>query len=57
MEVLLVTNEIKEQIRQNVSPEILLPLAQKQGFISLQQDGLKKVSQGLTTMEELSRVV
>jgi len=57
-EVLNVTEEIRKAI---ISPEFSLDalraLAKKQGMITMFEDGIRKVELGLTTIEELFRVM
>lgn len=55
-EVLPVTPEIKQLIMQKASSDSLAQQAKKEGFLSLKQDGIKKVLLGLTTIEEVLRV-
>ncbi|PKH22740.1 type II secretion system protein GspE [Enterobacterales bacterium CwR94] len=56
-EMLPVTNALQTAIAEGQSPESLATLAGTQGMSSLFQEGLKAVSRGETTLEELSRVV
>lgn len=57
-EMLNVTEEIRKEI---ISPGFSLDnmrnLARKQGMISMFEDGLRKVEKGMTTVEELLRVI
>lgn len=55
-EVLEVTKEIAEAIVKNASTEELRTLATAQGMRSMVQDGIEKVTQGMTTIEEILRV-
>lgn len=57
MEVLLITEEIRDHVRQNFFSDALSQLIQKSSFVSLFEDGFGKVLAGLTTIEELSRVL
>ena len=50
------TSEMKNLILQNPSTQQIWQLAKKQGSCSLFEDGLEKVKNGLTTIEELLRV-
>lgn len=54
-EVLSVNEEIKDLILNNSSSIHLIEAARKEGFITMREDGLLKVAQGLTTIEEVHR--
>ena len=56
-EALRVTNDIRKLIGQNVSADQVYRLARQQGFRNLREDGLLKAAQGLTSVEEVLRVV
>ncbi|MBT4209559.1 MAG: type II/IV secretion system protein [Candidatus Komeilibacteria bacterium] len=55
-EIIKVSAEMQDLILQNPSKQQLWDLAQKQGSVSLFEDGLEKVKSGVTTLEELMRV-
>jgi type IV pilus assembly protein PilB len=55
-EIIEVSAEIRELITKNVSESDIMAIAIKQGSISLMQDGLNKVSAGITTFSEVIRV-
>ena len=55
-EVLPVTPEFQDAIGRETATPVLRDIAIKQGMQTLREDGLRKVAQGLTTLEELSRV-
>ena len=56
-EILPIDTEIKEMILEDVSLDEIRKYAKKNlGFLSLQEDGVKKIEQGLTTIEEVLRV-
>ncbi len=56
-EILPVDREIKEMILKDVSLDEIRNYAKKNlGFLSLQEDGIKKIEEGLTTIEEVLRV-
>jgi len=56
-EILPVDTEIKEMILEDVSLDEIRKYAKENlGFLSLQEDGIKKIEQGLTTIEEVLRV-
>ena len=55
-EFIKMTSEMKNLILQNPSTQQIWQLAKKQGSCSLFEDGLEKVKNGLTTIEELLRV-
>lgn len=55
-EVLEVTKEIKDLVTQKSGSDDILALAKKQGMTSMLDDGLEKITKGLTTIEEVLRV-
>lgn len=56
MEILPLTDAMREQILQEKNAQKVQELAQKSGFLSLQDDGMIKVIMGLTSLEEVYRV-
>lgn len=56
-EVLIVSSTIREAIIENASSTDLNELALSEGMVSMRNDGLEKVSKGITTLEEIDRVV
>ena len=56
-EVLLVNQEIKDAISSNIRKDKLRNLVYKSDVTTLLQDGLEKVIQGLTTFEEVLKVI
>ena len=57
-EVLVITQEIRDAIANGMSKEKLRTLVyKKEGTTTLLQDGLEKVLQGITTLEEILRIV
>ena len=55
-EILTADDEIKEKIRASVGPTELEKLARKKGMVTLYQDGLLNVLNGLTSLDEIERV-
>jgi type IV pilus assembly protein PilB len=55
-EILLITEDIREMILQRTSSQQIKSRAISQGMLTLRQDGLLKVAQGLTTFSEVIRV-
>jgi len=55
-EQMVVTEDIRSLILENVSSRKLRQLAMQQGMNSLREDGLRHLSQGKTTIEEVLRV-
>jgi type IV pilus assembly protein PilB len=57
-EILNISDEVRKLI---INPSFLLDdlrtLAKKEGMVTMFQDGLRKVERGITTMEELLRVI
>ena len=56
-EVLKVTSTIKEMILSNASPDQIEAQAKKEGMMTMIEDGIFKAVSGLTTLEEVFRVV
>jgi type IV pilus assembly protein PilB len=56
-EVMLVSEEIERLCAERASSERIAEVARAQGMRPLRQDGLGKVAAGLTTVEEVMRVV
>lgn len=55
-EIIQITPEIKELILKNPSSKLIEDLAHTQGTHSMFDDGIEKVKNGITTLEELLRV-
>lgn len=56
-EVLPVTETIKELIMKNATSDQIQEQAQKEGMLGMVEDGFIKAAQGITTIEEVIRVV
>ncbi|CAN5897269.1 hypothetical protein BH23PLA1_BH23PLA1_23540 [soil metagenome] len=56
-ELLVVNDAMREMIRENPSMNAIKAEARKNGMVYLQEDGLRQVIQGRTSIEELLRVV
>lgn len=56
-EVLLINQDIRDAISNNMRKEDLRHLVYRSGVTTLLQDGLEKVVQGLTTFEEVLRLI
>lgn len=56
-EVLIITQEIKDAISGNIPRDNLRELVYNSDVTTLLQDGLEKVAQGLTTVEELLKII
>lgn len=52
-EVILVDKEIRELIHGDVDPNKIMEMAKKRGTLSLLESGLKKVEEGITSLEEV----
>jgi type IV pilus assembly protein PilB len=55
-EVFYVDEEVSDILSGSVDEEKLRQIAEKQGMISMKQDGMLKIVSGLTTLEEVERV-
>ncbi|MCL4079157.1 Flp pilus assembly complex ATPase component TadA [Coriobacteriia bacterium Es71-Z0120] len=56
-EVMLVSEEISDLTVKEATAEKIRQVAIEQGMLTLRQDGLEKVRMGLTSLEEIARVV
>jgi type IV pilus assembly protein PilB len=56
-ELLVVEGPIREAIHSNVRAEDILSTARASGFRTMQEDALQKVKDGLTSLQEVRRVV
>ena len=56
-ELLVITEAMRDMIRENPSLNAIKAEARKNGMIYLQEDGLRQVIQGKTSIDELLRVV
>lgn len=56
-EMLAITPEIREQIEQRIPVTRIISNLQKKGHISLSEAGIALVTQGITSLEEIRRVI
>jgi type II secretory ATPase GspE/PulE/Tfp pilus assembly ATPase PilB-like protein len=56
-EAILVDEKIEKVILERPSETEILKASQNQGILNMQQDGILKVLDGITTLEELGKVV
>lgn len=56
-EVLTFTDSLRQAVLEGMSANKLRKLAREEGMMTMYEDGLKKVEKGLTTKEEVARVV
>ncbi len=56
-EVLLMSDELRSIILENPTPTALRLAARNQGLLTLREEGLRLVARGITSLEELNRVV
>jgi len=56
-EVLIINQDIKDAISENIRKEALRELVYNSDVITLLQDGLQKVADGLTTFEEILKII
>ena len=56
-EVLMINEEIRDALSTNIGRDKLRDLVYKSDVITLLQDGLEKVANGLTTFEELLKII
>jgi type IV pilus assembly protein PilB len=55
-EILTMSDEIKASLSEQISEYQVRELAKQQGMVTMQQDGVLKVLDGLTTVDEIQRV-
>lgn len=56
-EVLPVTSTVKELVMKNATADDIHNQARKEGMLTMSEDGIFKASQGVTTIEEVLRVI
>lgn len=56
-EILVINKHMRELISTDSNEELMYGAARKAGMVSLWDDAVKKVLQGLTTLEEMKRIV
>ena len=56
-ELLTLDDVLKDAIRRSASPEQIAPIARQQGFLSFQEEGVLAVVTGLTSIQEIQRVL
>ena len=56
-EILIVTEEMADLIVEGKERSLILNIAKHNGFISMIEDAIKKLKEGITTIEEILRVV
>ena len=50
-------DEIRQALLKKPDVQSVLPVARKSGFLTLQEEGVLAVAQGLTSLQELQRVL
>jgi type II secretory ATPase GspE/PulE/Tfp pilus assembly ATPase PilB-like protein len=50
---MMMSTPLRKAIMSEVGTDDLRAIAQQEGMLTLREDGLKKVEQGITTMEEV----
>jgi len=56
-ELLVLDDELRKAIIKNPTPEAVLPIARKKGFLTIQEEGILAVLTGMTSLQELQRVL
>jgi len=56
-EAIFTTREIEQTIRKNLTTREIEDVAKEQGFLSMKEDAVIKVLQGITTLDEVRRVL
>ena len=57
MELLKFDAELDELVTQRASLKTMTEYLRQHGFVSMAEDGMRRVRQGFTTVEEVGRVV
>ncbi len=55
-EVILIEDELREAIYKNMSPAEIMKIAKRKGTLSLLESGIKRVEEGITSLEEVLSV-
>ena len=55
-EVLSMTDELAKLVQENPQESLIFKVAQKQGMLTMEQEGILKILRGETTVEEVTRV-
>ncbi len=56
-ELLVINDEIRKAMLQKPTVDTVLPVARKQGFLTIQEEGVLAVATGATSLQELQRVL
>jgi type IV pilus assembly protein PilB len=56
-EVMPISEDIERMVSEKTSSEAIAEVAREQGMLTLRQDGLEKVRAGLTSIEEILRII
>jgi type II secretory ATPase GspE/PulE/Tfp pilus assembly ATPase PilB-like protein len=56
-ELLAMNEEIRQAMLQTPSVDAIVPIARKNGFLTLQEEGILAVATGMTSLQELQRVL
>jgi len=56
-ELLVINEEIRKALLQKPTVESVLPIARKHGFLTIQEEGVLAVATGVTSLQELQRVL
>ncbi len=56
-ELLIINDDIRKAVLNKPSPENVLPVARQHGFLTMQEEGVLAVATGLTSLQELQRVL
>lgn len=56
-ELLTINDEVRKAFLQNPTVDAILPVARQNGFLTLQEEGILAVATGMTSLQELQRVL
>jgi general secretion pathway protein E/type IV pilus assembly protein PilB len=57
MEILRFDSELDEQVARRATIREILKAVQARGYTTLAEDGIRRVLEGVTSMDEISRVL
>ena len=56
-EIILIDDDIRQLIHEGAKQELIMAAARKKGTLTLLESGLKRVEEGITSLEEVLTVV
>jgi general secretion pathway protein E len=56
IEMLVMSNQIRKLITNNADQDVIYKVAREEGLQTMYEDGMRKVAEGITTIEEVLRI-